>query len=144
MAPTYGLTLNVTNSNKTAYYYINLNEGTITGGGSVTIYPTGATQTALYVNIQTDLAIQSPPARITGGLVVEASGGIISGEVGVSPSLNVPVSATLYGNSGVIGTVTVAAGSTSAPFNWNVSGQQALSGDAKAFLSKEVGKPESE
>ena len=52
-----------------------------------------------------------------------------------------PVTATLYGNSGPIGSVTLAAGQTSVDFNWNVSAQQAFPAGANDFLAKEVAQP---
>jgi hypothetical protein len=133
MANLYGLTLVASGSSSTAYYYAQFTSGNIAHGGSVTIYPTASAST--FVSITTSLAINAPAGSLTGSIVLEDDNGVIAGEIGVSPPVSVPVTATLYGTGQPIGSVTINPGQTQAAFRWNVQGQAGLE-DEKEFTKQ--------
>jgi hypothetical protein len=104
-----------------AYYYVSLaaNENSYDGAG-ITIYPSTASTTYLSYQSQS-VSFNAPPARLAGGITVIANVSEIAGTLGASPAVNVDLTLKLYGNSGLIGTVTLPAGQTMIPFDFHVS-----------------------
>jgi hypothetical protein len=133
MALMFGFNLNVASVNRGAYYYANFTTGSIAEGGAVTFYPTQTSAT--YVSIQASFGAQAPAGGMVAGLVVSPDGGTIAGNFGVSPAINVPVTATLYGARGPIDSVTIPAGETSANFSWDITGQSGIT-DVEAFTKQ--------
>lgn len=104
-----------------AYYYVSLaaNENSYDGAG-ITIYPSTASTT--YVSYQSQsVSFNAPPARISGGITVIANVPEVAGTLGASPAVNVDQVLKLYGNTGLLGTVTLKAGQTMVPFDFHVS-----------------------
>lgn len=130
------------NATSTAYYYVNVFSPGALDGAAVTIYPSAAQGT--WFGYQTDsLQFQSPSGRVSAGTTVVTSGDRVSGTLGVSPAINVDTVLSLYGAAQLIGSVTLAAGQTSIPFDFPVSPSEAIpQSDVKASLQKLEPRPE--
>lgn len=139
MSLLFAFNLNVVQASSAAYYYANLNQGSIAEGGAVSFYPTQTAST--YVSIQASFATQAPAGSMVAGLIVSPENESISGSIGVSPAVNVPVVASLYGVNGPIASVTIPAGETSANFNWSVKGQHGLQAEDVKTFTKQAPQP---
>ena len=139
----YGFTINTGgNANTTAYYYATITNGSGEfDGAAVTMYPTA--EQATYVNYRSNsLQWQSPAARVSAGMTVVTSGSSITGVLGVSPGINVPLTLVCSGSSGPIGTVALSPGQTEVPFNFHVTPAESIGG-SDDFLAKNAPRPES-
>jgi hypothetical protein len=137
----YGLTLNgSTPVSSTAYYYVSVSEGAFYDGAAVTLYP--STVQATYFNFRSSsVQFQAPAGRPSAGITVVTSESSIKGVLGVSPPINANLTLTCSGNGGPIGSVTLHAGQTEVPFNFNVTASESLGADSD-FVAKNVEKPE--
>lgn len=135
----YGLSLTTGGTaNTSAYYYVSITQGSGTyDGAAVTLYPTGVSAT--YFNYRsTSIQWQAPPSRVSLGATVVTGGSNIVGVLGASPALNVDITLTCFGG----GSVTLPAGQTEVPFNFQVSASQALADEGTDFMAKEAAKPD--
>jgi hypothetical protein len=123
-----------------AYYYISVTSGSVYAGAAVTIYP-GNTSPAYFAYRENSVQWQAAPGRITAGMTVGTEGTSIQGVLGISPAINVDATLVCYGGNGQIGSVTLPAGKSEVPFNFNVSSAESL-GENSDFLDKNVPKPE--
>jgi hypothetical protein len=129
-------------ASSTAFYYVNVLSPGALAGAAVTIYPTAA-QGTWFGYQENSLQFQSPAGRASAGATVVTDSPRVGGTFGVSPAINVDTVLSLYGAAKLIGSVTLAAGQTSIPFDFQVSSEEAIQkGDAEASLKKLVPQPE--
>ena len=129
-------------ASSTAFYYVNVLSPGALAGSAVTIYPTVA-QATWFSYQQNSLQFQSPAGRASAGATVVTDSPRVGGTLGVSPAINVATVLSLYGAGGLIGSVTLQAGQTSVPFDFQVSGSDSIAeGDVEESLKKVAPKPE--
>jgi hypothetical protein len=128
-------------TNTSAYYYVSITQGSGSyDGAAVTVYPKSTSAT--YFNYRSSsLQWQAPPSQLSAGMTVVTGGSNIIGVLGASPAINVDVTLICSGNAGQIGSVTLTAGQTEMPFNFQVSSGQSL-GETNDFLAKHAARPE--
>ena len=131
----YNFTITGSGMSTSAYLAVNFTAGEMQNGAAV-FYPTSTAST--YVSFSNSFQGQIPPGRFSIGLVVLA-GGNIAGTLSISPAVNVPITGTLTAFGKTLGSVTLQAGQTSVPFNFQ--GQGATKEDAAKALSAAVEKP---
>jgi hypothetical protein len=132
----YAFTISAIDTGKTCYYGVQFTSQLTVLQGSFTFTPTGSTNTMVGTDA-TNINLNLPAcARLSGGVTVITGASNVAGNIYVSPALSVPVTFALYGFS-QIGSVTVQPGQTQASFNFDVSGQEALTAEtAQAELNK--------
>jgi hypothetical protein len=138
----YGMRLNTAGASSAAYMYVTLiSEGDF-DGAAVTIHPSAANTT--WFSYQ-DKSVQMQLPALSGlsaGITVVTGAANIAGTLGVSPAISVDTILTLYGTS-PIGAVTLPAGQTSVPFDFQVNPNQSLGSMSAAgsFLQDAEPKP---
>lgn len=130
------------NASSTAFYYVNILSPGALEGAAVTMYPTAA-QATWFGYQQNALQFQAPAGRSSAGATVVTDSPRVGGTLGVSPAINVATVLNLYGAANLIGSVTLQAGQTSVPFDFQVSSEDAIQkGDVEASLKKLAPQPE--
>ncbi|HYK03098.1 MAG TPA: hypothetical protein VE974_15160 [Thermoanaerobaculia bacterium] len=129
-------------ASSTAFYYVNVLSPGALAGAAVTLYPTAA-QATWFGYQENALQFQAPAGRAGAGATVITDSPRVIGTLGVSPAINVDTVLNLYGAANPIGSVTLPAGQTSIPFDFQVSSEDAIQkGDVEAALQKVAPKPE--
>ncbi len=129
-------------ASSTAFYYVNVLSPGALEGAAVTMYPSAA-QATWFGYQQNSLQFQAPAGRASAGATVVTDSPRVGGSLGVSPAINVDTVLNLYGAANLIGTVTLPAGQTSIPFDFQVSESDAIQkGDLEASLKKLAPQPE--
>jgi hypothetical protein len=109
------------------YFYVTVvgSESTFDGAG-MTISPSVA-QTTWFSYQSQSVQFQAPAARISGGITVVTPNQEVAGTIGVSPAIDVDTVLSIYGDGGMLGSVTLSAGKTSTPFHFDVGGSAGMS-----------------
>lgn len=116
----YSFTVSATGTSTPAYYAINFDPGITTMQSAFQFLPSGTQNTYVAVSPE-QVGMNLPPViGLSGGVTITATVSRITGQVMVSPPVNVPVTFQLWGLS-LIGSVTIPAGQTSALFNFDIS-----------------------
>jgi hypothetical protein len=129
-------------ASSTAFYYVNVLSPGALEGAAVTMYPSAA-QATWFGYQQNSLQFQAPSGRASAGATVVTDSPRVGGTLGVSPAINVDTVLNLYGAANLIGTVTLPAGQTSIPFDFQVSSSDAIEKSAvEESLKKLAPQPE--
>jgi hypothetical protein len=129
-------------TSSTAFYYVNVLSPGAFAGSAVTLYPS-APQATWFGYQENSLQFQAPSGRASAGATVVTDSPRVGGTLGVSPAINVDTVLSLWGATNLIGSVTLPAGQTSIPFDFQVSSADAIQkGDLEAALQKVAPKPE--
>ena len=116
----YSFTINTSGTNSSAYYSINFDRGITTFQSGFSFLP-AATQSTYAAVYPSQVGLNLPPMSIlAGGVTLTTTVDHVTGEVMVSPAVNVPVVFELWGVS-MIGSVTLQPGDTSALFNFDIT-----------------------
>jgi hypothetical protein len=129
-------------ASSTAFYYVNVLSPGALAGSAVTLYPTAA-QATWFSYQQNSVQFQAPAGRASAGATVVTDSPRVGGTLGVSPAINVDTVLNLYGAASLIGSVTLPAGQTSVPFDFQVSSADAIQkSDVETSLKKLAPQPE--
>jgi hypothetical protein len=112
-------------ASSTAFYYVNVLSPAALAGAAVTLYPSSA-QATWFSYQETSLQFQAPAGRASAGATVVTDADRVAGTLGVSPAISVATVLNLYGAGGLIGSVTLQAGQSSIPFDFQVSSSQSI------------------
>lgn len=132
----YNFNISGSGMSNTTYLAVSFTSGEMQNGAAV-LYPTSTAST--YLSFSNSFQGQLPPGRFSIGLVVTGSGNI-AGTLSCSPAVNVPITGQLTAFGQILGTVTLQAGQTSVPFNFQGEGAQKQ--DAEKSLAAAVEKPD--
>jgi hypothetical protein len=128
-------------ASSTAFYYVNVLSPAALAGSAVTLYPS-APQATWFSYQSTSLQFQAPSGRASAGATVITDASRVAGTLGVSPGISVATVLNLYGAGGLIGSVTLQAGQTSIPFDFEVSSEASVGeGNAATALEEYAPQP---
>lgn len=134
--------LNLTSNASGGAYYsmlVDAPAAIIDGGMSITPNSTAYT----YFSAQGAVTAYVPGGDLSAGGTVSTSASTVSGQIYVSPAVNVPVQVTIRGRNQNLGTYTLPAGQTQGQFNFNVSSSEALDeAGAREQLAKLLNAPQ--
>jgi|SRR6185369_17530043 len=134
----YGLNMSVLGATTSAYYSIALTSG-VSGAGAFTATPRATQYT--YVSFQGGITFQAAPGEASGAAAVTTTNGVISGDVYVSPPVNVPVQIELYYQGRIVQAYSVEPGQTEGNFNWKVASETDAPDDVNNLLNGIVARP---
>ncbi len=134
----YALTVISAGASTSAYYSMVPTSNLTISQGGVTFAPSSATQQMTTVNIYPQtLQVSAAAGYMGAGVTIVTSASHISGQIVVSPPVDVAVEVTLYGNGGVqLGQYIVDPASPGGVFNFPVSGGAPSPDDVKNLLEK--------
>ena len=116
---TYTLTFSARDTDRASYYCIDFGAEVTVRQGAYDFMPSAVAKT-MFAVWPNEVQAQFPPSSvISGSIVLTTTTNEVSGEVIVSPALNVPVTLTLWGVQR-IGEFTLPAGETAAQFRFAV------------------------
>jgi hypothetical protein len=136
----YALTLTANGASTSAYYSLTPTSNLSITQGGATLAPSSATQQMITVSIYPQtLQINAPAGYVSAGVNILTGESRVSGQVVVSPPVNVATVVTLYGNGGQqIGQYIVDPGVEGGVFSFPVTAQEGIpaAGDAASVVDK--------
>lgn len=134
----FALTLTVDGANTGAYYSLTPTSNLSITQGGVTMAPSSATQQMTSVSIYPQtLQVTAVAGYLSAGVTIVTGASQVSGQIVVSPPVNVATVVTLYGNGGQqIGQHIVDPGDSGGVFSFPVTAEEGIpaAGDAASVI----------